>query len=186
MDKEIKKDRKRPPDSAETDQPETEKSEQDEGTSQLEKDEGNAVDNEEKLAESPEEQLAEMKDKLLRALAENENLIRRARREREDASKYAATNFARDMLSVADNLSRALDCVPETDSEPDGTVIALLEGVKLTERELNSVLERNGVVRFSPAGEKFDHQKHEALFEVPTDEGEPGMIMQVFTWKKSL
>ncbi len=128
---------------------------------------------------TPEEEVAELKDRLLRALAENENLIRRGRRDREDALQYAATNFARDMLGVADNMARALASVPELEGEAAEAVNALLEGVKLTEKELASTLERHGIVRISPMGEKFDHDRHEALFEVPTAEAEPGTVMQV-------
>ena len=128
---------------------------------------------------SPAEEIAELKDKLLRSLAENENQIRRARRDREDATKYAAANFARDMLGVADNIRRALEAVPEAMSEEDPAVKAFLEGIALTERELLSTLERHGIKKLSPLGEKFDHGRHEALFEVPTDEAEPGTVMQV-------
>ena len=118
--------------------------------------------------QSPEEEIAALKDKLLRSLAENENLIRRARKDREDATKYAASNFARDMLGVADNLRRAMEAVPAELRDGDDAVKAFLEGVQLTERELLSTLERHGIQKLSPLGEKFDHDRHEALFEVPT------------------
>ena len=128
---------------------------------------------------TPEEELAELKDKLLRSLAENENLIRRARRDREDANKYAATNFARDMLGVADNLRRALDAVPASLDEEDDSIKGFLEGVALTERELLGKLERHGIIKISPMGEKFNHDHHEALFEVPSDEVDSGTVIQV-------
>jgi molecular chaperone GrpE len=112
-------------------------------------------------------------------LAENENLIRRARRDREDAAKYAAANFARDMLKVSDNLRRAMDSVPQELREADEATRAFIEGVELTERELLSTLERHGITRISPLGDKFNHDLHEALFEVPTDEVEPGTVVQV-------
>ena len=128
---------------------------------------------------SPEEQIADLKDKLLRALAENENIIRRARREREDAGKYAAANFARDMLSVGDNLHRALAAIPDALRDGDAETKAFIEGVEMTGRELLSVLERHGIVRISPLGEKFDHDRHEALFEVPTADADPGVVVQV-------
>jgi molecular chaperone GrpE len=128
---------------------------------------------------SPEEQIADLKDKLLRALAENENIIRRARREREDAGKYAAANFARDMLSVGDNLHRALAAIPAALRDGDAETKAFIEGVEMTGRELLSVLERHGIVRISPLGEKFDHDRHEALFEVPTADADPGIVVQV-------
>ena len=128
---------------------------------------------------SPEEQIADLKDKLLRALAENENIIRRARRDREDAGKYAAANFARDMLSVGDNLHRALAAIPDALRDGDAETKAFIEGVEMTGRELLSVLERHGIVRISPLGEKFDHDRHEALFEVPTADADPGIVVQV-------
>ena len=129
--------------------------------------------------QTPEEEIAELKDKLLRSLAENENLIRRARKDREDASKYAASNFARDMLGVGDNLRRAMDAVPDELRDGDDATKAFLEGVELTERELLSALERHGIKKLSPLGAKFDHDRHEALFEVPTGDAEPGTIVQV-------
>ncbi len=127
----------------------------------------------------PEAEIADLKDKLLRALADNENTIRRAKREREDTAKYAAANFARDMLTVADNLQRALDATPDGLREGDDQSKSFLEGIELTSRELLSVLERHGIKRISPMGEKFNHDQHEALFEVPTADAQPGMVMQV-------
>jgi molecular chaperone GrpE len=128
---------------------------------------------------SAEEEIADLKDKLLRALADNENTIRRAKREREDTAKYAAANFARDMLTVADNLRRALDAAPESLSDGDEQTKAFMEGIDLTSRELLSVLERHGIKQISPVGEKFNHDLHEALFEVPTSDMEAGMVVQV-------
>ena len=115
----------------------------------------------------------------MRALADNENTIRRAKREREDTAKYAAANFARDMLTVGDNLRRALDAAPESLSDGDDQTKAFMEGIDLTSRELLSVLERHGIKQISPVGEKFNHDQHEALFEVPTSDMEPGMVVQV-------
>ena len=128
---------------------------------------------------SAEEEIADLKDKLLRALADNENTIRRAKREREDTAKYAAANFARDMLTVADNLRRALDAAPESLSDGDEQTKAFMEGIDLTSRELLSVLERHGIKQISPVGENFNHDLHEALFEVPTSDMEAGMVVQV-------
>jgi len=126
-----------------------------------------------------EAEIADLKDKLLRSLAENENQIRRARRDREDATKYAAANFARDMLGVADNIHRAMDAIPESLNKEDDAVKGFLEGIELTERELLTTLERHGIKKISPLGEKFDHDHHEALFEVPTNDAVPGTVMQV-------
>ena len=127
----------------------------------------------------PEAEIADLKDKLLRTLADNENTIRRAKREREDTAKYAAANFARDMLTVADNLQRALDATPDGLRDGDEQSKSFLEGIELTGRELLSVLERHGIKRISPMGEKFNHDQHEALFEVPTSNSAPGIVMQV-------
>ncbi len=128
---------------------------------------------------SAEEQTADLKDKLLRALAENENVLRRAKREREDTAKYAISNFARDMLMAADNLRRALDALPEKDGGDNDALAALIDGVKLTERDLLATFERHGIRKIDPMGEKFDHNFHEAMFEVPTTETEPGTVVQV-------
>jgi molecular chaperone GrpE len=131
----------------------------------------------EKLAEV-EAALAETKDRLLRALAETENLRRRAQREREDAGKYAASAFAKDMIDVADNLRRALSAAP-AEAEWDELTRKLLTGVAATERELLAALERHGIKRIDPQGERFDHNFHQAMFEVE-DTGQPaGTIVQV-------
>jgi molecular chaperone GrpE len=121
---------------------------------------------------SLEAELAEQKDRLLRALAETENVRRRAQREREDASKYAIAGFAKDLLSVADNLRRALESVPQSEVRDERTR-SLLEGVAATERELLGVFERHGVTRIDPKGEGFDHNLHQAIFEAERP-GEPG------------
>lgn len=124
-----------------------------------------------------EAELAATKDKLLRTLAESENMRKRAQREREDASKYAATIFARDMLNVSDNLSRALASV--TADNLDEPTRNLLAGVAATERELQAALERHGIKRIDPLGERFDHNFHQAMFEVE-DSGQPaGTVVQV-------
>jgi molecular chaperone GrpE len=132
---------------------------------------------EERLAEL-EAELAATKDRLLRALAEGENTRKRMQREREDAGKYAATNFAKDMLDVSDNLSRALASAPP-ESELDERTRNLLAGVAATERELQVALERHGIKRIDPLGERFDHNFHQAMFEI-ADSGQPaGTIVQV-------
>ncbi len=128
---------------------------------------------------SPEDEIAELKDKLLRALAENENTIRRARREREDTAKFAAANLARDVLTVADNLRRALDAIPDELCDDDSPAKGLVDGMQLTERELLATMERHGIKKIDPIGEKFDHNFHEAMFEVPTEDAEPGTVVQV-------
>jgi molecular chaperone GrpE len=126
------------------------------------------------------EAAAEFKDKLLRTLAEMENLRKRTEREVADARLYAITNFAREVLAVADNMHRALTTIgPEVREGGDAQVQAFIEGVELTERELLKALEKNGVKKFSPQGEKFDPNLHQAMYEMETTEGPPGYVAQV-------
>jgi molecular chaperone GrpE len=125
-----------------------------------------------------EAELAETKDRLLRALAETENVRRRAQREREDASKYGAANFARDILNVADNLRRALDSLPE-EQVGDELTRTMRQGVAATERELLAAFERHGIRRVDPVGERFDHNLHQAMFEVERTGQPPGTVVQV-------
>jgi molecular chaperone GrpE len=127
----------------------------------------------------PEDEIAELKDKLLRALADNQNTIRRARKEREDTAKYATANMARDILTVADNLRRALEAIPDELRSENDLAKGLIDGVQLTERELLATLERHGIRKIDPIGEKFDHNFHQAMFEVPTSDAEPGTVVQV-------
>ena len=123
---------------------------------------------------------AEARDKMLRTLAEMENLRKRTAKEVSDARAYGITGFARDVLDIADNLQRALDAVPaEAKANADPGLTALIEGVELTERELMKILERNGVKKFSPQGEKFDPNLHQAMYEVPTSDQPPGQVAQV-------
>lgn len=127
-----------------------------------------------------EREHAEMKDRLLRMLAEMENLRKRTEREVTDARLYGVANFARDVLGVADNMRRALEAVtPELRSSADAGAKALIDGVELTERELLKVLEKNGMRQFSPQGEKFDPNLHQAMFEVPDASVPAGSVVQV-------
>ncbi|MBV9741177.1 MAG: nucleotide exchange factor GrpE [Hyphomicrobiales bacterium] len=126
-----------------------------------------------------EQEKAELKDKLLRALAEMENLRRRTEKEVADTRAYAISAFARDTLSVADNLRRALEAVPEEARKANGALSGLIEGVELTERELAKVLERHGVRKLDPAGEKFDPNLHQAMFEAPHDNLAKGQVHTV-------
>jgi molecular chaperone GrpE len=123
---------------------------------------------------------ADYKDKLLRTLAEMENLRKRTEREVTDARLYGIASFARDVLQVADNMHRALEAVgPELREHADGKVKALIEGVELTERELMKALEKSGVKKFSPMAEKFDPNVHQAMFEMENAEVPPGHVAQV-------
>jgi molecular chaperone GrpE len=125
-------------------------------------------------------ELGEAKDRLLRTLAEMENLRRRTEKEVKDARDYAVTGFARDLLSVADNFDRALSHVPAElrENEAIGGK-ALVEGVELTGRELLKTLEKHGVKKLSPLGEKFDPNLHQAMFEIPNDAVPAGTVLQV-------
>jgi len=126
------------------------------------------------------EAAAEFKDKLLRTLAEMENLRRRTEREVADARVYGVTGFARDVLAVADNMHRALGTIEaELREHADAKMKVLIEGVELTERELMKVLEKYGVTKFSPEGEKFDPNLHQAMFEVQNADLPPGHVAQV-------
>jgi molecular chaperone GrpE len=126
------------------------------------------------------EAAADFKDKLLRTLAEMENLRKRTEREISDARTYAVSGFARDVLAVADNMHRALEAIsPEARAQADATLKTLIEGIELTERELHKVLSKNGVKKFSPEGEKFDPNLHEAMYEMPTQDLPSGHVAQV-------
>jgi len=123
---------------------------------------------------------AESRDKMLRTLAEMENLRKRTTREVADARTYGIRNFARDVLDIADNLQRALDAVPaDTRQAADPGLKALIEGVELTERSLLNTLEKNGVKKFDPSGEKFDPNFQQAMYEVPDSSVPAGTVVQV-------
>jgi molecular chaperone GrpE len=127
-----------------------------------------------------EQEKADLKDKLLRALADMENLRRRTEKEVADTRAYAVTAFARDMLSVADNLHRAIETIPaEARKAADGALAGLIEGIELTERELVKTLERHGVRKVDPAGQKFDPNLHQAMFEAPHESLAKGQVHTV-------
>lgn len=122
----------------------------------------------------------ELKDKALRTAAEMENLRRRTARDVQDARTYAIANFARDMLSVSDNLARALEAIPaEAKASADAGLKALIEGVDITERAMLGALERHGVKKLEPQGEKFDPNFHQAMFEVPNPSVPANTVVQV-------
>lgn len=140
----------------------------------------NDAEAEAKSWEALETEIGELKDRLLRAVAETENVRRRAERERSEALQYAASRFAKDILSVADNLRRALTTLEGADRttlpEP---VQNLLTGVELTERELLSIFSRHGIKPFDPIGQRFDPHQHEVMFEIPGTEQPNGTVLQV-------
>jgi molecular chaperone GrpE len=131
-------------------------------------------------AEALAKEAAELRDKMLRTLAEMENLRQRTRREVADSKVYGITGFARDVLDIADSLQRTLDAVPaETRESADPLLKALIEGVELTERSLLNALEKNGVKKFDPAGEKFNPNFQQAMYEVPDPTVPAGTVVQV-------
>jgi len=121
----------------------------------------------------------DMRDKLLRTMADMENLRRRTEREKEDTSRYAISNFARDVLTIGDNLRRVIEHVPAEALEKDPALKSFLEGVELTERELLKMLEKHGVTKLEPLGERFDPNQQQAMYEVPTTDVPEGTVVQV-------
>ncbi len=127
-----------------------------------------------------EREVADLKDRLLRTLAEMENLRRRTEREVADARTYGVSTFARDVLGVADNVRRALDAIgPDLRADADAQVRSFIEGVELTEQELLRVLEKHGIKRIEAQDQKFDPNVHEAMFEVPDPQKPAGTVVQV-------
>ncbi len=119
-------------------------------------------------------ELTALKDQALRAMAEAENVRKRVEREKEDAIKYAVTSFARDLLGVADNMARALAHKPE-----DPALAGFVVGVEMTDAELHKVFNKHGITKVGSVGEKFDHNLHQAMVEIPSTNVEPGCIAQV-------
>ena len=140
-------------------------------------DEGVAASADERLA-AIEAELADTKDRLLRALAETENVRRRLQRERDDARKYAVSDFAKDLLSAVDNLGRALAAIPDSEVK-DPRTKSLRDGVAAIERELLSAFERHGLRRIDPKGERFDHNFHQAIFEAERPDVPAGTVVEV-------
>ena len=128
---------------------------------------------------SLKDEVAAGKDRLLRLAAEMDNLRKRTERERAEATLYAATNFARDLLPVADNLGRALQAISQEERDGAGEIEGnLISGVEMTDRELHNVFQRHGIRKLETVGHKFDPNFHQAIYEVPTDEKPPGTVMQ--------
>ena len=134
------------------------------------------------------EENAELKDRLLRMAAEMDNLRKRTEREKRDSSQYAIAGFAGDMLVVADNLARALSTAEGADTAPEpaggaeasaSTLAAMKEGVRMTEHELLRLLDKHGVKKIDPEGERFDPHQHQAMFEVPDESVPSGTVVQV-------
>lgn len=127
-----------------------------------------------------EGEIARLKDHMLRALAETDNVRKRAVKEREDASKYAVSSFAKDMVEIADNFRRALDSIPEDVRKGDNAlVVNLMAGIEAIERSLLKSFEKNGIKRLEPLGEMFNPNFHEVMFEAPMPGKPAGMVIQM-------
>lgn len=131
------------------------------------------------LLDDKEKELAAMKDQALRALAETENTRRRSERELADMSKYAVSNFAKDLVNVLENLQRATDAIPPELRANQPAVASLATGVEMTLKELLTTFERYGIVRIDPIGQKFDHNYHQAVAQIDSPGAEPGSVVQV-------
>ena len=121
----------------------------------------------------------QLKDQLLRALADTENMRRRSEREASNVRKYGHTPFARDLVGAIDNLARVVESAPENLVQADETVKSLITGIQLSWTELQSVIEKHGIKRVEPLGEKFDYNLHQAMFEVPTNDQPSGIVLEV-------
>jgi molecular chaperone GrpE len=124
-------------------------------------------------------ELDEANDRILRMAAEMENLRKRAFKEKEDAGKYSISKFSRDIIIVSDNIERALNSIQDIELPENESISNLITGIEITSRELQQVFARHGIERFDPSGEKFDPLYHEAMFEIPDETVEVGMIVQV-------
>jgi molecular chaperone GrpE len=131
------------------------------------------------VIDAKDKELAVMKDQALRALADAENTRRRAERDQQDTAKYAVSRFAGDLVSVLENLQRATASIPESMRAENPAVANLAVGVEMTLKELLSAFEKHGIRRLDPKGQKFDHQLHQAVAQMPDAKAEPGTILQV-------
>lgn len=146
----------------------------------LDEAEGEAAETATDVVEELQAQNAELTDRLLRLAAEMENLRKRSERDLADTRTYAITGFARDMLTATDSLSRALLVLPaETRENADGTLKSLIEGIEMTEREMQRLLSKHGVTPIEAEGQKFDPHRHQAMFEVPDPSRPEGTVVQV-------
>lgn len=131
------------------------------------------------VIDEKDKELAALKDQALRALAEAENTRRRAEREQQETSKYAVSRFAGDLVNVLENLQRATSSIPETLRAEHQAVANLAVGVEMTLKELLGAFEKHGIRRIDPKGQKFDHQLHQAVAQMPDEAAEPGTVLQV-------
>ena len=133
----------------------------------------------EQTVENQNKEIKELKDQLLRSLAESENLRKRTIKEIADAKKYSHIYFIRDLASSVDNLQRALEAVPNDKSQLSEPIKNLVIGLEIVEKEILNTFEKHSLKQINPLGEKFDYNLHQAMFEVPTNEKEPGYVVEV-------
>ena len=133
----------------------------------------------EETVKKQSKEIKDLKDQLLRSLAEGENLRKRTIKEVGDAKKFSHMYFVRDLISSVDNLQRALVAVPEDKSELSEPIKNLIIGLEIVEKEIINTFEKHNITQISPLGEKFDYNLHQAMFEVPTLEKDPGYIVEV-------
>ena len=145
----------------------------------LQNDEEGEVNEPSKSLDELEAKISELKDQLLRTVADSENLRKRLEREKEQTRKFGIANFAKDLLSIADNLGRALDAAPTKEDVEDQALENLVLGIQMTEQELQKAFENNNIRKIDPLGEKFDYNFHQAMFEVEETDKEPGIVVQV-------
>ena len=133
----------------------------------------------EQTVENQNKEIKKLKDQLLRSLAESENLRKRTVKEIADAKKYSHIYFIRDLVSSVDNLQRALEAVPDDKSQLSEPIKNLVIGIEIVEKEILNTFEKHSIKQINPLEEKFDYNLHQAMFEVPTNEKEPGYVVEV-------
>jgi molecular chaperone GrpE len=136
-------------------------------------------DNDNEIISDLEQKVSDLKDQLMRTLADGENLRKRTLKDVEHSKKYSHISFVKDLVSSVDNLQRALEAVPEDKSSLPEPIKNLIIGLEIVEKEITSTLEKHNVKQIDPLGEKFDYNFHQAMFEVPTNDNEPGTVVQV-------
>ena len=136
-------------------------------------------DNDNDIISNLEQKVSDLKDQLMRTLADGENLRKRTLKDVEHSKKYSHISFVKDLVSSVDNLQRALEAVPEDKSSLPEPIKNLIIGLEIVEKEITSTLAKHNVKQIDPLGEKFDYNFHQAMFEVPTNDDEPGTVVQV-------
>ena len=137
------------------------------------------ADEPENREEELELKISELKDQLLRAVADSENIRKRSEREKEQTRRFGIANFAKDLLSIADNLGRALDAAPKNEDIKDDAIKNFVIGIQMTEQELQKAFDNNNIRKIDPIGQKFDYNFHQAMFEVEETDEVPGVVVQV-------